>query len=484
MTLIAIGRGMGAGARPNGVHRSMLVLGIGAALVALGVVGVAGFGAEHFWSLHANDASLRSAIETGITLSVLVSAMLLLAHFRQTRLLRDLLLLAALATAALTEFVFNALPAYNYQTGIYGAGARVALSVLVASIFLAVAFVPAQRRVATGRRLVKIAVPAAICWLAVGELVDLIVGPVRAQGLAGNYGPISLMMSLIGFTVLVVAACGFVERRRRGDAEAGLLAGAAILIAGAHLARLALPVVPPDWVMPGDVLRVGAYGFLLAASVRMYGRSRDQMARDALTAERRRIARDLHDGLAQDLAFIAAHSERLAQEYGADHPLAVAAARALAASRGKIIDLEASSAPSTEAALREVAAEFGSRFGVDVTVSVDGVDRLADGDRSERDRRELVRITREAIANAVRHGGAQHVEVTLGSKRDDLMLRITDDGCGFAGADGETAGMGLGMSTMVDRARQLGAALRAGPGDRGGTKIDVITLPARGPLDV
>ena len=94
-----------------------------------------------------------------------------------------------------------------------------------------------------------------------------------------------------------------------------------------------------------------------------------------------------------------------------------------------------------------------------------------------------MRITREAIANAVRHGGAQHVQVTLGSQRDDLLLRITDDGCGFAGADQETAGTGLGLRTMADRARQLGAALRAGPGDRGGTRIDIISLPEHAHTD-
>lgn len=478
MSLIAVGRGMGAGARPHGVHWSKLVLGIGVAIAMLAVVGFGGFGAERLWRLHATDAALRSAIETGITLSALVSAVLLLSNFRQTRLLRDLLLLAALSTVALTDFVFNALPAYHYQTGIYGAGAREALMILIAGTFVAVAFAPAQRRVVTGRRLVSIAVPSAVYWVALGELVDLIAGPVRAQGPSGSYGTLSVALSLVCFTLLAVSACGFMQRRQHGDNEAGLLGVAAVLMAGAYLARLALPVVPADWVTPADALRITAYGLLIAASVRMYCRSRDQMAQDALTAERRRIARDLHDGLAQDLAFIAAHSERLAKEYGADHPLAIAAGRALAASRGQIVDLEASGAPTTEAALREVAAELGNRFGVKVTVNVGRVEASVDSDRTESDRRELVRIAREAIANAVRHGGAQHVAVTLGSRRDDLLLCVTDDGCGFSGAVSETAGTGLGMRTMRDRASQLGAQLKAGHGDLGGAKIDVISLSA------
>lgn len=475
MDPIAIGLATGVGARPQGGHRSKLVLGIAVALAGVAVIGFAGFGAERLWMLHTADASLRSAIETGITLSALVSAVLLLAHFRQTRLLRDLLLLAALSTASLTDFVFNALPAYHYQTGIYGAGARMAVTVLISGTFLAVAFGCGQQRVSAGRRLLTLALAAAFGWVAFGELVDLIVGPVRAQGPMGDYRLLGTAIALTAFMMLVASARGFVERRVRGDSEAGLLAAAALLIAGGQLSKLALPVVPPEWVTPADLLRIGAFGLLLAASVRLYRRSQSQMARDAITAERLRIARDLHDGLAQDLAFIAAHSERLALEYGSDHPLAVAATRALAISRGKIVDLEASGAPSTGAALREVASDLASRFNVQVTVEVDD----ADPDRTEGERHELVRIAREAIANAARHGGARHISVKLGSRRDGLMLRVSDDGCGLAkSAGGSTAGTGLGLRTMRARARHIGANLLTGSGQQGGTDVDVVALSA------
>ena len=345
------------------------------------MVGFVGYGAEQLWQLHATDAALRSAIETGITLSALVGAVLLLANFRQTRMLRDLLLLAALATVALTDFIFNALPAYHYQTGIYGAGARMALTILIAGIFLAVAFAPSDREVAAGRRLAAIAVPAAFYWVALGELVDLIAGPVRERGPSGAYGPLATSVSVACCVVLIVSAFGFALRHRDGERSAGLLAAAAMCIAGAQLGKLGLGVAPPDWVTPSDALRVAGYGLLLATAVGMYRRSQDQLARDAVSAERLRIARDLHDGLAQDLAFIAAHSERLAREFGSDHPLAIAAIRALAASRGQIVDLEASHASSTEAALREVAGEMSARFGVNVAVTVDGG---VDTERSER----------------------------------------------------------------------------------------------------
>ena len=480
MTLIAIGRAMNAGARSEGVRRSKLVVAIFVALAAVAVVAFAGFGAERLWRLHANDAPLRSAIETGIVLSALASAALLLAHFRQTRLLRDLLLLVALATVALTDFVFNALPAYHTETGIYGAGARMALTVLVAGIFLAVAFAPPERRIVTGRRLARIAGPAAIGFVAVGEVVDLLAGPVRDSGPVGIYRPMSVAMALIAFGLLVVAASGFAERRSRGDIEAGLLAGAALCLAGAQLTKLAVPVIPADWVMPADGLRLGAYALLLQAALRMYRRSRDEMARDALTAERRRIAQDLHDGLAQDLAFIAAHSDRLAQEYGADHPLAVAAQRALAHSRGKIVDLEATEAPTTAAALRQVASELAARHGVEIVVEAR---RSELDDFTAEERTELVRIAREAVANAVRHGGAREITIALGAPGDGLLLRVSDDGCGFAAAGAESAGTGLGMHAMRDRARKLGGRLTARQSRRGRTEIDVVVPRTRDHAD-
>jgi signal transduction histidine kinase len=246
--------------------------------------------------------------------------------------------------------------------------------------------------VRASRRLAAIAVPAAFYWIALGELVDLILGPVRDHGPSGAYGPVATSVSVTCSVLLVVAAGGFTMRHRDGEREAGLLCVAALCLAGAQLGQLALSVAPPDWVTPSDALRVTAYVLLLAAAARMYSRSQGQVARDAVSAERLRIARDLHDGLAQDLAFIAAHSERLAREFGADHPLAIAAQRALAASRGQIVDLEASTASNTEAALREVAGEMASRHGVTVTVTVD---TAADTERTEDERRELVRIVRE-----------------------------------------------------------------------------------------
>jgi signal transduction histidine kinase len=78
----------------------------------------------------------------------------------------------------------------------------------------------------------------------------------------------------------------------------------------------------------------------------------------------------------------------------------------------------------------------------------------------------LYRIAQESVANAIKHGEARHVFITLEGVRDVLRLRIDDDGKGFFGKPAMVSGMG--MRTMAYRARLIGATLeiqeRDGPG--------------------
>jgi signal transduction histidine kinase len=451
---------------------------------AIAIVCFVGYAMPRLWSVHTSDAALRPTLETGVAAIATVGVILLVARFRQTHLLRDLLLLTALGAVALTDCIFHVLPAYGLWTGGYGAGAGVAMTIVAAGTFVAVAFAPAQRRVVRGKRIVAFAALAMVGWGALGELVELATGPVIGRGPTGGYTPISTTAAAICFVLLLVAGIRFAQGRGIADTEAKLLAGAAILLAGAELGTLQMPVVPADWLTPGDVLRAAAFAVLSAVSVLLHRQSLHQKAHAALTAERVRIARDLHDGLAQDLAFIAAHSGRLARDFGADHPLALAAQRALATSRGQIVDLEASSAPTTAAALRELAAEAGARFGVRITVRPQAVDQA---EPSRVERAELVRIAREAIANAVRHGSAKHITIALGSRREQFLLRVTDDGSGLP-APGQpapaTAGTGLGMRAMGARARRIGAQLRARSCEHGGAVIEVVVAPIAACSDV
>jgi signal transduction histidine kinase len=110
-----------------------------------------------------------------------------------------------------------------------------------------------------------------------------------------------------------------------------------------------------------------------------------------------------------------------------------------------------------------------------VSVNVDSGD-AQDWDLDPADREQVVRIAREAIINAVRHGKAEHIEVHLGSAQSGLLLRVSDDGCGIddPAAAAQSSGTGLGMGAMRAGARVLGGRLVAQAGPDGGTQLEVV----------
>jgi signal transduction histidine kinase len=193
------------------------------------------------------------------------------------------------------------------------------------------------------------------------------------------------------------------------------------------------------------------------------------VAKSAALAERRRVARDLHDGLAQDLAVIAAHGASMAHKIGEDHPVVVAARRALAISRGTISELTDPEGATTHESLEAIAHELHDRFAVKIAV-----DAQLEVDLEPRAREHVSRIAREAIANAARHGGAQNVVVSLRQAESGVALRVVDDGCGIGHGYGDSDHDGFGLRSMSERAAALGGYLRVAPADRGGTELEVV----------
>jgi len=449
--------------------------------VSTGVLSAAVLGFELARPIHATNPSGRAAIETVIAIAAICTARLLVANFRRSGRLPDLLLLCALASVALTDFVYCAAPALVGGTNAEsGGGAKLACELIVSVAFAAAAFAPGKLIRYPNRRLIGVTTLVGATIIVLAELLEKATGSHWSAGLQqiGIRGavdhPVELAVNGVAATVLLVSALAFLRRAQRGDTQSALLAGASFLLAGARLQYLAVPAVATNWITPREGLRLAAYAMLLGSAYWEYARARRAEALAAISSERDRIARDLHDGLAQDLACIAAQGQRLGTELKPDHPLMVAARNALATSRGVIADLSASTAPTTEAALRLVANDLHHRHGVEIEVRVEMTTALeGSNDLNLVDREHIVRIAREAIVNAALHGRARRVDVVLsGSGGEDLVMRITDDGWGITDAHGS----GMGLRTMRARAAALGGQLNAHSGPAGGTQLE-LTVP-------
>jgi signal transduction histidine kinase len=307
-------------------------------------------------------------------------------------------------------------------------------------------------------------VAALIAWV----ILDVAVIAVPATLSEDSSRPPAPLASL-AICLLCMAVLGFALRalRDEGGPSVGMLLASVILIAAGWVCALLSPATDRI-VSNADCLRAGALVLVLIAGLAMRANERRTSSAQALARERRRLAVDLHDSLAQDLAFIAAYADRWGADRESTDALGVAARRALAISRGIIADLSASRAPNVEQALRDVAAELAARHGLRITVAADdGADLRAE------DREAVVRIAREAIVNAAQHGHAENVAVALRARDRELMLRIADDGCGIGSAAAPNPGCGIGLSAMRELAQSIGAQLLVEPRIEGGTAVEV-----------
>jgi PAS domain S-box-containing protein len=198
--------------------------------------------------------------------------------------------------------------------------------------------------------------------------------------------------------------------------------------------------------------------------------------------EQHRIGQDLHDGICQHLAGIELKSQFLAEtlkvrgqaaqaEQIAGHVRdVIAQTRSLARGLFPFI-LESEGLIS---ALRELAAGTEGLFSVKCKFEEDGKVSISDKAVAT----HLYRIAQEAVANAIKHGKASTVEISLANTADKTVLSISDNGVGFK-SPGQ-AGTGMGLRTMQYRAGTIGAALLVQTPTQGGTRI-VCFLQNTGP---
>jgi two-component system sensor histidine kinase UhpB len=188
--------------------------------------------------------------------------------------------------------------------------------------------------------------------------------------------------------------------------------------------------------------------------------------------ERRRLARDLHDEVNQALTAMLLRLEALAQDAPPERSGEVAELKRLAGeAMEELLNLARQLRPTAlddhglgtaiEAQLRR----FQARTGVKTAMRVDGDPAELEDDAQT----ALYRVAQEALANVGRHAGATRVEVELIATGETSELRISDDGDGFdpsSPRSGESAGAGLGLKGMAERARLVGGELdvRSAPG--------------------
>jgi signal transduction histidine kinase len=340
---------------------------------------------------------------------------------------------------------------------------------LVAVMFAVAALTPETRRqnldrpvrVAIGMVIAFIALMLAVAllslWLPWSK--DLAVSPTDASKPL-FVGPTALLAAQAAIAVFyAIAGWGFSRQAARDDLMTWL-ASSCLLFALASIDYLAFPSIFSDWIYVGDFLRLAGVLLLYIGAVREIGRWRRETV---AIEERRRVARDLHDGVAQELAYIATMAHRLEHDPTERDArrLADAAQRALDESR-LVISALAGAGNATEQ-LTLTARDAARRFDLDLMLSIP-----PELDLPAETVEALCRITGEALTNIGRHARASRARVTVHTG-DHLVLQIADDGDGF---DPDQDG-GFGLTGMKERAEALGGVFSVTTESGEGTIIRV-----------
>jgi PAS domain S-box-containing protein len=205
-------------------------------------------------------------------------------------------------------------------------------------------------------------------------------------------------------------------------------------------------------------------------------------------AERNRIARDLHDGPLQDLAYAvqALEFSRInvrGTNFGEEIREVIGAVRnAVQGLRGAVYDLrlEGEAGEHSLAEMLESLVKLNRRNSPGRRIEFFAEEDLHPP-LSRTQQVELLRLLREALANALRHSEAERIRVAAGTAGDKLWAEVEDDGRGFSPTRTEA---GMGLKGMRERAHVLGGDLRirSDPGE--GTKVRFeLDLKREGPVE-
>jgi two-component system sensor histidine kinase UhpB len=199
--------------------------------------------------------------------------------------------------------------------------------------------------------------------------------------------------------------------------------------------------------------------------------------------ERRRLARELHDGIGQTLTALKNHLDRIRRRDGrSPEEINMAIGEALEIASQALHETRELSRLLRPAvlddlglmpALRWLARTVAERFSVEVDLHVDGLDERFDSEVETL----AFRFVQEALTNVAKHSGAASARVDAERTTGRLAIRVSDSGRGFDPPrvlDSSHGDASVGIRGMRERAGLLGGAIRIDSRPGGGTRIEVV----------
>jgi len=417
--------------------------------------------------------------ETALSVIGLLAYFLIFGWLRRRTRLNDLMLACAIAVLGLSSLFLVTVPAVAGwapdELTVWGAPAAGSFGAL---LFVLAAWLPNRPLRPSGPRLVAgagaviaalllamVLTPALSRALPPRVVASLTPGSSTRPGMLLDLAHLGLQLATA--VLYGAAAVGFMRRFRRGrDEFPGWLAVAAVLAVASQVNYL-LSAMNPQFLYGGDALRCAFYVVLLLGSMREIWSYWSTQSSAAVLEERQRIACELHDGVAQELAYLARNLESLGGEADEDGlgRLRRAVERARLESRRVISAAAAPSGQPFEVALAEAATEVAERYHVELDLDLTSDIRLPTPRREA-----FVRIACEAVANAARHSGADRVNLGLERDGSGVRLWVSDQGHGFDPAD---PGGGFGLTSMRARAHSVGAELVISSVPGRGSQVEV-----------
>lgn len=291
--------------------------------------------------------------------------------------------------------------------------------------------------------------------------LDLLAAGRPIYGFLPGQAPLLLIASACVALLHGAASLGYTSVALRSpDPHLRLIAVSLTLQFFGQLHTLAFPPAVVDYVSLTDGFRLGTYLLLLLGLMARLGHDAgDQAAR----AERLRLSRELHDGLAQQLSLlnlrlshasqVGRPAEKRDEDLRSSRRLVEAA---LLEARQAITSLREGSSSWQELsrAAGTLTAEFGRNHEVQVTFTARGATDSVDADLHV----TVLRMLYEACSNAVRHGGASRIDVRLDGDAEGVELHIQDDGQGFDSTLIH-ATPGVGIRSMIERLQRRNGSL-------------------------